>query len=106
MALQGSVSGIKWSSDGERVRSIAASALPHYDESMSFSETIFLFFLALIIFGPKKLPEIAQSGRTSARRTSPRFERIQIADRNRNRAFGSREEADDPSSRRDRRRAQ
>jgi sec-independent protein translocase protein TatB len=28
--------------------------------SMGFSETIFLFFLALIIFGPKKLPEIAR----------------------------------------------
>ena len=27
---------------------------------MSFSETIFLFILALIIFGPKKLPEIAR----------------------------------------------
>ena len=27
---------------------------------MSFSETIFLFALALIIFGPKKLPEIAR----------------------------------------------
>ena len=27
---------------------------------MGFSETIFLFFLALIIFGPKKLPEIAR----------------------------------------------
>ena len=27
---------------------------------MNFSETIFLFFLALIIFGPKKLPEIAR----------------------------------------------
>jgi sec-independent protein translocase protein TatB len=27
---------------------------------MSFSETIFLFFLALIIFGPKELPEIAR----------------------------------------------
>ncbi len=27
---------------------------------MSFSETIFLFFLALIIFGPKKLPDIAR----------------------------------------------
>jgi sec-independent protein translocase protein TatB len=27
---------------------------------VSFSETIFLFFLALIIFGPKKLPEIAR----------------------------------------------
>jgi sec-independent protein translocase protein TatB len=31
-----------------------------YDERMSFSETIFLFFLALIVFGPKKLPEIAR----------------------------------------------
>ena len=31
-----------------------------YDERMSFSETIFLFVLALIIFGPKKLPEIAR----------------------------------------------
>jgi len=27
---------------------------------MSFSDTIFLFLLALIIFGPKKLPEIAR----------------------------------------------
>ncbi|HTW32410.1 MAG TPA: twin-arginine translocase TatA/TatE family subunit [Candidatus Sulfotelmatobacter sp.] len=27
---------------------------------MSFSETVFLFFLALVIFGPKKLPEIAR----------------------------------------------
>jgi sec-independent protein translocase protein TatB len=31
---------------------------------MSFAETIFLFLLALVIFGPKKLPEIArQAGR-------------------------------------------
>ncbi len=31
---------------------------------MSFGETIFLFLLALVIFGPKKLPEIArQAGR-------------------------------------------
>jgi sec-independent protein translocase protein TatB len=27
---------------------------------MSFSETIFLFFLALLVFGPKKLPEMAR----------------------------------------------
>lgn len=27
---------------------------------VSFGETIFLFFLALIVFGPKKLPEIAR----------------------------------------------
>jgi Sec-independent protein translocase protein TatA len=55
---------------------IAAFALPHYDEAMSFSETIFLFFLALIIFGPKKLPEIArQAGRLLAelRRASNEF---------------------------------
>jgi sec-independent protein translocase protein TatB len=31
---------------------------------MSFSETVFLFVLALVVFGPKKLPEIArQSGK-------------------------------------------
>jgi sec-independent protein translocase protein TatB len=29
-------------------------------QPMGFSETIFLFFLALLIFGPKKLPEIAR----------------------------------------------
>ena len=43
---------------------------------MSFSETIFLFFLALILFGPKKLPEIArQAGRLLAelRRASNEF---------------------------------
>jgi sec-independent protein translocase protein TatB len=27
---------------------------------MSFSETVFLFVLALVVFGPKKLPEIAR----------------------------------------------
>jgi sec-independent protein translocase protein TatB len=27
---------------------------------VSFSETLFLFFLALVVFGPKKLPEIAR----------------------------------------------
>jgi sec-independent protein translocase protein TatB len=31
-----------------------------YDWSMNFSETIFLFLVALLIFGPKKLPEIAR----------------------------------------------
>lgn len=43
---------------------------------MSFSETVFLFFLALIIFGPKKLPEMArQAGRILAelRRASNEF---------------------------------
>jgi len=43
---------------------------------MSFSETIFLFFLALVIFGPKKLPEIArQAGKLLAefRRASNEF---------------------------------
>jgi Sec-independent protein translocase protein TatA len=59
-----------------RRRRIAAFALRIYDEHMSFSETIFLFFLALIIFGPKKLPEIArQAGRLLAelRRASNEF---------------------------------
>ena len=43
---------------------------------MSFSETIFLFFVALIIFGPKKLPEIArQAGKwmNEFRRASNEF---------------------------------
>jgi sec-independent protein translocase protein TatB len=44
---------------------LSSDALPRfllgqYDVAMSFSETIFLFFLALVIFGPKKLPEIAR----------------------------------------------
>jgi sec-independent protein translocase protein TatB len=55
---------------------VAAFSLRHYDERMSFSETIFLFFLALIIFGPKKLPEIArQAGKLLAelRRASNEF---------------------------------
>jgi len=55
---------------------VAAFPLRHYDERMSFSETIFLFFLALIIFGPKKLPEIArQAGKLLAelRRASNEF---------------------------------
>jgi TatA/E family protein of Tat protein translocase len=50
--------------------------LRQYDGRMSFSETIFLFFLALIIFGPKKLPEIArQVGRAlnEFRRASNEF---------------------------------
>ena len=40
---------------------------------MSFSETVFLFFLALIVFGPKKLPEIARTlgkGMAELRRAS------------------------------------
>jgi sec-independent protein translocase protein TatB len=42
-----------------------ADALPPFRvgsmmKRMSFSETIFLFILALVIFGPKKLPEIAR----------------------------------------------
>jgi sec-independent protein translocase protein TatB len=43
---------------------------------MSFSDTIFLFFLALVLFGPKKLPEMArQAGRLLAelRRASNEF---------------------------------
>jgi sec-independent protein translocase protein TatB len=43
---------------------------------MSFSDTIFLFFLALILFGPKKLPEMArQAARLLAelRRASNEF---------------------------------
>ncbi len=57
-------------------RRVAAFAPPHYDEAMSFSDTVFLFFLALILFGPKKLPEMArQAGRLLAelRRASNEF---------------------------------
>lgn len=55
---------------------IAAVALPHYDVAMSFSDTVFLFFLVLILFGPKKLPEMArQAGKLLAelRRASNEF---------------------------------
>jgi len=55
---------------------VAAFAPRHYDEDMSFSDTIFLFFLALVLFGPKKLPEMArQAGRLLAelRRASNEF---------------------------------
>ncbi len=43
---------------------------------MSFSDTIFLFFLALVLFGPKKLPEMArQAGKllNELRRASNEF---------------------------------
>lgn len=61
--------------------SAAARQLPPlppriYDEAMSFSDTVFLFFLALVLFGPKKLPEMArQAGRLLAelRRASNEF---------------------------------
>lgn len=38
-------------------------SVPHYDRTMGFGysgEMIFLFFLALILFGPKKMPEIGR----------------------------------------------
>jgi Sec-independent protein translocase protein TatA len=57
-------------------RRIAAFVQPHYDVAMSFSDTVFLFFLALILFGPKKLPEMArQAGKLLAelRRASNEF---------------------------------
>ena len=57
-------------------RRVAAFAPAHYDEAMSFSDTVFLFFLALILFGPKKLPGMArQAGRLLAelRRASNEF---------------------------------
>jgi TatA/E family protein of Tat protein translocase len=41
---------------------VAAFVTRQYDESMNlgFSEMVFLFLLALLIFGPKKLPEIGR----------------------------------------------
>lgn len=58
------------------VKSLPPLRFGHYDESMSFSDTIFLFFLALVLFGPKKLPEMArQAGKLLAelRRASNEF---------------------------------
>ena len=52
---------------------------------MSFSDTVFLFFMALILFGPKKLPEMARkAGKLMAelRRASNEF-RSQIETRDR-----------------------
>jgi Sec-independent protein translocase protein TatA len=42
---------------------VAGIALAHYDRDMNFGfsgEMIFIFFLALILFGPKKMPEIGR----------------------------------------------
>jgi Sec-independent protein translocase protein TatA len=69
------------SRNNRKTARITAAALPPsprriYDEAMSFSDTVFLFFLALILFGPKKLPEMArQAGRLLAelRRASNEF---------------------------------
>ena len=50
--------------------------LLHYDWGMSFADTAVLFILALLLFGPKKLPQIArQVGRALAefRRASNEF---------------------------------
>src|SRR5256885_2358433 len=39
---------------------VAGRYLLRYDLSMSFPDTIVLFILALLLFGPKKLPQIAR----------------------------------------------
>ncbi len=42
---------------------VARFPVPHYDRTMNFGfsgEMIFLFLLALILFGPKKMPEIGR----------------------------------------------
>ena len=41
-------------------RRVAARQPLRYDWDMSFGDTAFIFVLALLIFGPKKLPEIAR----------------------------------------------
>ena len=49
---------------------------------MGFTETIFLLFLALLIFGPKKLPEVArQLGKMINEFKAPRMS--SLSDRNR-----------------------
>lgn len=47
----------------DRAREFPVSRVPHYDRHMNFGisgEMIFLFLLVLILFGPKKMPEIAR----------------------------------------------
>jgi TatA/E family protein of Tat protein translocase len=46
----------------KQFRRVAAFLTRQYDDSMNlgFSEMVFLFLLALLIFGPKKLPEIGR----------------------------------------------
>jgi|SRR5277367_2894255 len=43
-----------------RRRRVAAVTAGQYHANMSFADTIFIFFAALLLFGPKKLPEIAR----------------------------------------------
>ena len=40
-------------------------------------EIVVIFLVALLLFGPKKLPELAKSIAKSAHRVSPRSERTQ-----------------------------
>jgi Tat protein translocase TatB subunit len=40
--------------------SVAAVSWLHYDEPMSLPDLIFIFLLALVVLGPKKLPEVAR----------------------------------------------
>ena len=46
-----------------QLREFPVSPVPHYDRRMNFGfsgEMIFLFLLVLILFGPKKMPEIGR----------------------------------------------
>jgi len=43
-------------------------------------EMIFLFLLVLILFGPKKMPEIGRQVGAPAQRVPPRLQRIPFAD--------------------------
>jgi sec-independent protein translocase protein TatB len=59
-----------------RLLRIAGHRLLRYDLGMSFPDTVVLFILALLLFGPKKLPQIArQVGKALAefRRASNEF---------------------------------
>jgi sec-independent protein translocase protein TatB len=60
----GNILNFSWPTRGGCQRFVSVRLLlvrlRQYDERMSFGETIFLFVLALIVFGPKKLPEIAR----------------------------------------------
>lgn len=80
-ANQSCMARTSYGGGGKACQFAVSASLPPFGcgsmmKRMSFSETIFLFFLALIVFGPKKLPEIArQAGKLLAefRRASNDF---------------------------------